>query len=130
MEHRSIDPWKWQDRFGFHQGREITGANRTLFLAGQTSVDADGRPIFNNDMGAQVGQAIDNIETVLAAGDMTLENVVRITMYTTDIDRFLAESAALSRLNEAGSQYTSTLIGVTRLAMSDLLVELEATAVA
>jgi len=52
--------------------------------------------------------------------------------YTTDVDRLLAEGweAVKERLREAGCRPASTLVGVTRLAYSELLIEMEATAVA
>ena len=130
METRLINPWTWQDQFGFNQGQEVTGAERVLFLSGQTSVDADGQVLHAGDMAGQIGTAIDNIEAVLKGGDMTLANVVRLGIYTTDVDLFIQHAAVMARLNEAGCDYTSTLLGVSRLAFPELLVELEATAVA
>ena len=130
MERRTINPWTWQEQFGFNQGHEVTGAERTLYLAGQTSLDDDGQLVHEGDMAGQINKSIDNIETVLAAADMTLADVVRLNVYTTDVDALIENAGALGRLNEAGSQYSSTLLGVARLAFPELLVELEATAVA
>ena len=61
---------------------------------------------------------------------MTLADIVRLTVYTTDVDTLIENAAVLGRFNEAGCRYTSTLLGVARLAFPELLVELEATAVA
>ena len=44
MERRTINPWTWQERFGFQQANEVTGAERVLYCAGQTSVDGNGNP--------------------------------------------------------------------------------------
>lgn len=130
MERRVINPWKWQEQFGFNHGHEVTGPARTLYIAGQASTDDDGRLVHADDMLGQVNQSIDNIETVLTAADMTLADVVRLTIYTTDIDTMLANFGPLSRFAAAGASYTSTLLGVTRLAFPEMLVEMEATAVA
>ena len=51
--------------FGFNQGEVVEGANRVLFCAGQTSVDADGTPQHPGDMAAQIALALDNLEAVL-----------------------------------------------------------------
>ena len=59
MERRIVNPWTWQDRLGYVQANEISGMERVLVCAGQTSVDADGQPLHEGDMGAQVGQALD-----------------------------------------------------------------------
>jgi enamine deaminase RidA (YjgF/YER057c/UK114 family) len=53
-----------------------------------------------------------------------------LNYYTTDVDRFFeAYDVVAGRLAEAGCQPSSTLLGVTRLAFPELLVEIEATAV-
>src|SRR5205807_676266 len=65
MERRVVNPWTWQDRLGFVQATEVTQAERVLYCAGQTSVDGDGRPVHADDLESQVGQALDNLETVL-----------------------------------------------------------------
>jgi enamine deaminase RidA (YjgF/YER057c/UK114 family) len=85
MQMKPVNPWDWSDKFGFSQAVEVTGATRTLYCAGQTSVDAEGNPIHPGNMEAQLAQAFDNLETVLAAAGMTLANVVRLNYYVTDI---------------------------------------------
>ena len=42
MERRILNPWTWQDTYGFVQANEVTGGQRVVYCAGQTSVDADG----------------------------------------------------------------------------------------
>ena len=130
MERTIIDPWTWQERFGYHQGHMVTGAERTLWISGQTSVDAEGNPVAVGDMGGQVRQCLDNIDAVLAEAGMTAANLVRIQILTTDIDRFFQHAHELGRLFAAGSQHTSTVMQVARLAFPEFLVEIEATAVA
>jgi enamine deaminase RidA (YjgF/YER057c/UK114 family) len=81
-------------------------------------------------MRAQLGQAIDNLETVLKQAGLTLANVMRLNYYTTDVDAFMeAADVAGARLGEAGCRPASTLLGVTRLAFPELMIEIEATAV-
>ena len=131
MQQRPINPWTWQDNFGFSQGVEFTGQQRVLLCAGQTSVDENGTPVNGGDMTAQVNKALDNLEAVLAKADMTLANVVRLNIYTTDVQGvFPALPAWAGRLNAAGCKPASTLLGVKELAFPELMVELEATAVA
>ena len=130
VERRIVNPWSWQDQMGYVQANEVYGAQRTLFCAGQTSVDEEGRPLHAGDMGAQLAQALDNLETVLGAAGAALSDVMRLNIYTTDVDLlFEAYGPAAARLAEAGCRPASTLLGVTRLAFPELLVEIEATAV-
>jgi enamine deaminase RidA (YjgF/YER057c/UK114 family) len=132
MERRAINPWKWQDNFGFVQANEVKGAERTLICSGQTSVDDNGSPVHAGDMAAQVNKALDNLETVLKQAGMDMSNLVRLNMYTTDVDAlFVAFPQVAGRLSANGStKYASTLLGVARLAFPELMIELEATAVA
>lgn len=130
MERKIINPWEWQDQFGFVQANDISGAQRVLLCSGQTSVDAEGRPVHPGDMPAQITQTLDNLETVLNNAGLNLSDVVRLNYYTTDVDRFMEAAEVLGkRLGEAGCRPASTLLGVTRLAFPELLVEIDATAV-
>ena len=130
MERRIVNPWTWQDQFGFVQAHEVSGAQRVLLCAGQTSMDAEGRPAHPGDMRAQVALALDNVETVLREAGLTLSDVVRLNYYTTDVDAFFgAYDIVMQRLAAAACRPASTLLGVARLAFPELLVEIEATAV-
>jgi enamine deaminase RidA (YjgF/YER057c/UK114 family) len=132
METTIVNPWTWQDKFGFVQGLEVRGVpERVLFCAGQTSTDADGAPLHAGDMRAQVAQALDNLETVLTQAGLTLGNVVRLNHYTTDVDAFFGAADVLGdRLQAAGCRPTSTLLGISRLAFPEFMIEIEVTAVA
>jgi enamine deaminase RidA (YjgF/YER057c/UK114 family) len=131
VERQIVNPWTWQDQFGFVQGNLVEGAQRVLVCAGQLSTDADGNFINAGDMAAQIAQSLDNLETVLKQAGMNLGTVVRLNYYTTDVDGFIAAMGALGgRLGAAGCRPASTLLGVSRLAFPEQLVELEATAVA
>lgn len=129
MAQRKVNPWKWQDQFAFSQAVEVSGATRTLYCAGQTSVDGEGQPMHAGNMSAQVDQAFQNLATVLEAAGFALSDVVRLNYYTTDVDRFFQAHDVVKRhLGQAGSQPAGVLLGVARLAFQDLLVEIEATA--
>ncbi len=130
-ERTTVNPWEWSVAFGFNQGELVEGGGKVLFCAGQTSVDAEGAPQHVGDMAGQLALSVDNLEAVLAGAGMTLANVVRLNVYTTDIDSFLEHSGVLvERGTSAGLSQVTTLLGVARLAFTELLVELEATAVA
>jgi enamine deaminase RidA (YjgF/YER057c/UK114 family) len=130
VERRIINPWTWQDQRSFVQAHEVGGAGRTIFCAGQASVDEEGTPVHPEDMRAQITQSLNNLETVLREAGVELSDVVRLNYYTTDLDRFFEASDTLAtRLAESSCQPASTLLGVTRLAFPELLVEIEATAV-
>ncbi len=131
MEVHKINPWSWQDNFGFSQGIEFSGHQRVLMCAGQTSIGPDGQPRHAGDMKGQLIYALDNLQTVLRAADMTLSNVVRLNFFTTNPDALFEHYGIIAeRLRAAKSQPASTLLGVARLAFPELMIEMEATAVA
>lgn len=126
---RAINPWKWQDAYGFSQAMEVPGSARWLVCSGQTSVDAEGNPVHPHDMAAQLRQAFDNLETVLKEAGLTLDNVVRLNYYTTDMPAYLRASGEVSQRFNAGSPPPAgTLLGVAALFHPDILIEIEATA--
>ena len=80
-------------------------------------------------MASQIALALDNLEAVLAGAGMSLANVVRLNMYTTDVDAFIEQAAVLrERTGAASVTPPGCLIGVARLAIPELMVELEARA--
>ncbi|MCF7554992.1 RidA family protein [Pseudomonas petrae] len=121
--------WTWNEPHGFVWGRVISASARTLYVSGQSSVDADGNILHPGDMGAQLEKSVDNLERVLAEGGATLANVVSVTYYTTDIEQFFAAMEKITtRLAEAGCKPTSTLLEVKRLYHPDILFEVTSVA--
>ena len=130
MQRSAVNPWRWSAELGYNQAELVTGPTRTLYCAGQAAMSGDGEPRHAGDMAAQVALSLDNLEAVLAEAGMSLANLVRLTVYTTDVDRLFAHYGVLAgRLGAAGVAPATTMLGVTRLAVPDLLVELEGTAV-
>jgi enamine deaminase RidA (YjgF/YER057c/UK114 family) len=131
MERSVINPWKWQDQYGFVQGNRVTEAQRFLWCSGQTSVDGNGSPLHAGDMAAQLNQAFDNVETVLKEAGFKLSDIVRLNYYTTDLAAFAKAGGTLAeRMREAGCKPATTLLGVAGLFHPDILVEIEVTAMA
>ena len=131
MERRAINPVTWSAGMGFNQGEIISESTRTLYCSGQTAMSRDGIPRYEGDMAAQVGLSLDNMEAVLREADMVLGDLVRLNVYTTDVDLLLRHYGVLAaRLGTARVAPTTTMLGVTRLAIPGQMVELEGTAVA
>lgn len=130
MGRTAVNPVTWSTELGFNQGELVAGPTRTLYCSGQTAMSADGRPQHDGDLAAQLALSLDNLEAVLERAGMSLADLVRLNVYTTDVDLLLRHYGVLaSRLGAAGVAPTSTLLGVTRLAVPGQLVELEGTAV-
>jgi enamine deaminase RidA (YjgF/YER057c/UK114 family) len=93
MNKQTINPWTWQDRLGFSQAVLVEGPQQTMYVAGQGSIDPDGNLVHEGDMAGQVSVTMDNIETVLAAGGMTLADVVRYDVHTTSLQDYFTQGA-------------------------------------
>lgn len=131
MERTAVNPVTWSLEMGFNQGEVVSGETRTLYISGQTAMSQDGRPEHEDDVAAQLTLAVDNLEGVLNEAGMSLANLVRLNVYTTDVDALFPHYGVLAgRLGAAGVAPTTTMLGVTRLAIPGQMVELEGTAVA
>ena len=131
VEQTAVNPWPWSLELGYNQGAVVSGPARTLYCSGQTAMSGDGRPQHAGDMEAQLALSLDNLEAVLGEGGMSLANLVRLNVYTTDVDLLFQHYGVLaSRLGAARVAPTTTMLEVARLAIPVLMVELEGTAVA
>jgi enamine deaminase RidA (YjgF/YER057c/UK114 family) len=131
VERTAVNPVTWSVDLGFNQGEVVSGQARTLHISGQTAMSVDGKPQHDGDMAAQLTLSVDNLEAVLGEAGMSLANLVRLNVYTTDVDLLFQHYGALAgRLGAAGVAPASTLLGVERLAVPGQLVELDGTAVA
>ena len=99
-----------------------------LYIAGQVGADAQGK-VVGPGMGEQVEQVLKNLQIALKSQGADFSHVVKINIYTTDVDAFRAPDAAAVRAKYFGANRpASTLVGVTRLASPEYKVEIEATA--
>jgi enamine deaminase RidA (YjgF/YER057c/UK114 family) len=131
VERTAVNPVTWSVELGFNQGELVSGHTRTLYCSGQTAMSGDGKPLHEGDMAAQLTLSLDNLEAVLGEAGMSLANLVRLNVYTTDVDLLFPHYGVLaSRLAAAGVAPATTMLGVNRLAIPGQLVELEGTAVA
>ncbi|HEY6427332.1 MAG TPA: RidA family protein [Acidimicrobiales bacterium] len=128
MRHDEINPWEWSKAFGFSQAVRITGAQELLVCSGQTAMGPDGSLPASADMGEQVRVALDNVVAVLTAGGMSPADIVKSTIYTTDVDAIIEVLGPEAQRVLGSSLPASTLVGVTRLAFPELKVEIEVTA--
>lgn len=131
MKRTAINPWDWSIKLGYNQAEIIDGTTRQVICAGQTAVDENGNPQHLDDMRAQISLALDNLDAVLKEAEMNLGNVIRLGIYTTDVDEALKNFDLMGmRFGPHQVAPPMTLLGVTRLAIPGLLFEIEATAAA
>jgi 2-iminobutanoate/2-iminopropanoate deaminase len=99
-----------------------------LWISGMLPTDADGNLVGKGDVVAQTEQVLRNIEAVLTAAGLTFAQVVRVTVYLRNVDdRPLINPVRRKYFGE--SRPASTLVEISRLALDDALIEIEAVAV-
>ena len=116
----------WEPKVGYARAVQV---GDVIHVSGTTGTDPTGKVLAPGDVYAQTRQAIENIENALKRLGLSLEHVVRTRIYLTDIDRW--EDAARAHAERFGEVHPATsLIGVNRLVDPEMLVEIEAEAVA
>lgn len=128
MRTTKIDPWTWQDDFGFTQAWRLDGVGSLVLLSGQTGVDADGAVVHADDFRAECGLLFENIAEVMRQAGGSLEDILMITVYLTDIGD-LPTFTEVEREFFVTRLPARTAVGITALAVPGLRVEVEATAV-
>ena len=113
---------------GYSQGIKVTGAQTILFLAGQVAYDRDGGVAHRGEFKGQARQVFGAIKALVEAGGGTLQNVVKITTYVTDV-RYRPEFRVAREEFFGAKGPASTMVEVSALAHPDYLIEVEAIAV-
>jgi enamine deaminase RidA (YjgF/YER057c/UK114 family) len=108
----------------------VASGRRMVFIAGQVSIDADGRIVGPGDFAGQVKQAFANLRTALEGAGATPVDVTKITIYVVDYKPELRPLLGEARSAVFGGTLpASTLVGVQALAEPGYLIEIEAIAV-
>jgi 2-iminobutanoate/2-iminopropanoate deaminase len=128
MEKRQINPWTWQDRAGYSQAWRVDGADAVIFLAGQGSISAEGELVGDGAFEAQARKTFENIATVLEAAGASVESIVKLNVYLTDI-AMLREYGRVRAEFISGLPPAGTAVQVAALALPGMMLEVEAVAV-
>ncbi len=98
-----------------------------LFVSGCVAVDGHGKFVGGDDVVAQARQVFKNVGSVLAAAGTSFSQVVKVTVYLTDIDdRQLINPVRQEAFGDA--RPASTLVEVSRLVLPEARVEVDAVA--
>ena len=128
MEKRIINPWQWQDARGYAQAVEVKQVESTLYVSGQTAINAAGESS-TADMESQLAQAIENVERVVREAGYECGNIVRLNIYTTSSEELWPHFNLFQEwVAKHGMKQATTLLEVKSL-FETLKIELEATVV-
>jgi enamine deaminase RidA (YjgF/YER057c/UK114 family) len=112
---------------GFSHITVATGT-RTIYFAGQVALDQNFNIVGAGDLRVQTVAAMRNLETAMSEIDVSWDDVVRRTVYTTMPTEFETITSAIEEVTGSAGHPAQTIAGVSGLALPGLLVEIEATA--
>jgi reactive intermediate/imine deaminase len=111
---------------GYSHAVAFTG--RLVVVSGQVPVDADGRLVGQDDPEAQVRQVFRNLERALAAAGATMDQVVKLTVFLTDMADLAAFRKVRDEYIQGDRPPASSLVRVSGLVSPDFRIEIEALA--
>jgi reactive intermediate/imine deaminase len=100
-----------------------------LFISGQAAIDTSGRIVGVGDFDAQAQQAFENLDRVLRAGGSSLRNVIKVTIFLTDMSNF-EKIVALREKWFTPPYPADTIVEVSSLYSPEAMIEIESIAVA
>jgi enamine deaminase RidA (YjgF/YER057c/UK114 family) len=130
MPHERLNPdTLYRGSRGYYSQIVVSEGTTQWHFAGMVPLDVQRNVVGIGDMRAQCEQVMRNLQLALDAVGATPGHVVRVRIYTTDMDRLLEQGRPIIYGFFGDAPPASTLLGVTRLADPMYLVEVEATAV-
>ncbi len=115
---------------GYSQVVDVSAA-RIIFISGQTALDCSGNVVGKQDFGAQAEQVFANLAMALEARGCTAANLVKLTVFLTDMDNLGSYREARNRFFATVTPPAApavTLVEVSKLYGADFMIEIEAIA--
>jgi enamine deaminase RidA (YjgF/YER057c/UK114 family) len=130
MEKKALSPSSLPPAPGYSQIVQVTGGT-TIYIAGQVAWDQEGNLVGKDDFEKQARQVFTNLVTALAEAGATPSDLVRVGIYVVDhdLDKLRIVRGVRDEILDVDPPPASTLLGVQRLAVPDLLIEVDAIAV-
>ncbi|MCE2918166.1 MAG: RidA family protein [Rubrivivax sp.] len=130
MSHTIVNPKGLHDPipYGYSHSVSIPAGTGLVLISGQYGSKADGS-VVSPHFAEQVRQAFDNLGVALAAHGLDMSHVVQLRSYVVQPD--FEKLGIIGQAVHAGCGSlppTQTLLGVSGLAMPDILFEVEAVA--
>jgi enamine deaminase RidA (YjgF/YER057c/UK114 family) len=106
----------------------VAAGQRLVFVAGQVALAPDFSVIGEGDLAAQTRAAMESVGIALRAAGAGWDDVVRRTIYTVAPTEFEVIARAIAEVTGESADPPQTIIGVTGLALPQLMIEIEVTA--
>jgi enamine deaminase RidA (YjgF/YER057c/UK114 family) len=126
---RYLNPEGLSTPRGYSHTVEVN-SGRTVFIAGQVSLDAKGNVVGINDFRAQATQVFENLRLALNGAGADFSNLVKLNIYVLDTTHLPALREVRDKhFGSFEHRPASTLVQVVKLARNEFLIEIEAVAV-
>jgi enamine deaminase RidA (YjgF/YER057c/UK114 family) len=127
----AINPPELGRPSGFSYAYDARG-ERSVYFAGHTALDPQGKIVGPGDILRQFEQALSNLRATAAAAGLEMTGLIKLTLYVTDVEAYKARAAEIGAVYRRyfGRHYPAmTLVGVSRLWEPEAMIEIEAVAV-
>jgi reactive intermediate/imine deaminase len=114
---------------GFGYSHVVAATGRLIAISGQVALDESGRLVGPSDPEAQARQVFENLRRCLAAAGATFADVVKLTVYVTDLATMTAVRAVRDEYVDTTRPPASSAVQVAGLVLPELLLEIDALAV-
>lgn len=130
MQKKFINPKTMPPTFGYSHVAEASNAKRTIYISGQVAINTDGQIVGINDLATQTRQVFENIKIALETSDLNFNDVVKLTFFLTDISQMAIVRDIRDQYIDTNNPPASSAVEVRKLINDNLLIEIEAIAVA
>ena len=126
---RFLSPETLPPPFGYSHVAEAR-PGRVIYVSGQVPLDRDGQLVGEGDLEAQTRQVFENLQAALDAAGSSWADVVKLNYFLVDVSGLGAVRAIRDEYVDTAHPPASTLVEVSRLFRDDVLIEIDAVAVA
>lgn len=105
------------------------GTAKMIIMSGQVALDKQGELVGKDDLEKQTEQVFRNIKSIVEANGGTMENIVKLGYFITDVSKISVVRAVRDQFINTQHPPASTLVQVSKLFRDDVMIEIEATAV-
>ncbi|MFJ8353817.1 RidA family protein [Bacillus paramycoides] len=130
MQKKFINPENMPATFGYSHIVEVNNAKRTIYISGQVAINTDGHIVGIGDLATQTRQVFENIKIALKTSELNFNDVVKLTFFLTDISQMALVRDIRDQYINTNNPPASSALEVNKLIHDELLIEIEAIAVA
>nr|EEK67324.1 Translation initiation inhibitor [Bacillus wiedmannii] len=130
LQKKFINPETMPSTFGYSHVVEVSNAKRTIYISGQVAINTDGQIVGVGDLAIQTRQVFENIKSALEISELKFNDVVKLTFFLTDISQMAIVRDIRDQYIDTNNPPASSAVEVRKLINDNLLIEIEAIAVA